>query len=441
MLTSKRTTHRRCIVRTCPHPFYPWLWLGMAPTRTAWIEKRPKGPGGKISSSRGEINALPWLDAPRMESVGQARELLQRLQVLVSRPGGVWEITERGRRVSQLPILVTWLLIVICFVGYLWKSYGGLAASASSHHPALERIVHLLERHKADGDQAITSLTAPSTARVAAPLPPPVPVPPLPATKSVIRPWQQLKAWQLHVFGCFERTVRSKLRFTALWPFKAKSQFERLGLCAKKVLDFGSVHQVEYQWFVRWRPDFVVFDQVRHPSTLPSTCIGCRFRTVAGVKVTKNMMSWDPSSAIIKPKKPADEARRCADCDDQVFMIPKDFVQGALVNLANPGAVSSIYRYHLQLGKGEAPMTMAWENGVDLKHHLCGMEVPGALSKHSRSWKSWKMPAHASRPGLADPVLAPAPLRSCRCCCNSTPLRSCSSSRCDRTPHDALCHG
>ncbi|CAK9087049.1 unnamed protein product [Durusdinium trenchii] len=294
-------------------------------------------------------------------------------------------------------ILVTWLLIVICFVGYLWKSYGGLAASASSHHPALERIVHLLERHKADGDQAITSLTAPSTARVAAPLPPPVPVPPLPATKSValmvcglagsfagesslekqvIRPWQQLKAWQLHVFGCFERTVRSKLRFTALWPFKAKSQFERLGLCAKKVLDFGSVHQVEYQWFVRWRPDFVVFDQVRHPSTLPSTCIGCRFRTVAGVKVTKNMMSWDPSSAIIKPKKPADEARRCADCDDQVFMIPKDFVQGALVNLANPGAVSSIYRYHLQLGKGEAPMTMAWENGVDLKHHLCGMEVP-----------------------------------------------------------------
>lgn len=51
-----------------------------------------------------EINALPWLDAPRMESVGQARELLQRLQVLVSRPGGVWEITERGRRVSQLPV-------------------------------------------------------------------------------------------------------------------------------------------------------------------------------------------------------------------------------------------------------------------------------------------------------------------------------------------------
>ena len=31
-------------------------------------------------------------------------------------------------------------------------------------------------------------------------------------------------------------------------------------------------------------------------------------------EVTKNMMSWDPSSAIIKPKKPADEARRCADC-------------------------------------------------------------------------------------------------------------------------------
>lgn len=71
--------------------------------------------------------------------------------------------TERMNALRQ--ILVTWLLIVICFVGYLWKSYGGLAASASSHHPALERIVHLLERHKADGDQAITSLTAPRRGR------------------------------------------------------------------------------------------------------------------------------------------------------------------------------------------------------------------------------------------------------------------------------------
>eukprot|EP00435_Cladocopium_sp_Y103_P074500 s10_g49.t1 len=50
-----------------------------------------------------EINSLPWVDAPRLEPVDKARKLLKRLQVLASKPGGVWEITPRGKLVSNLP--------------------------------------------------------------------------------------------------------------------------------------------------------------------------------------------------------------------------------------------------------------------------------------------------------------------------------------------------
>jgi len=51
-----------------------------------------------------EINSLPWVDAPRLEPVEQARKLLKRLKVLDSKPGGVWEITPRGELVSNLPV-------------------------------------------------------------------------------------------------------------------------------------------------------------------------------------------------------------------------------------------------------------------------------------------------------------------------------------------------
>lgn len=51
-----------------------------------------------------EINSLPWVDAPRLEPVDKARKLLKRLQVLASKPGGVWEITPRGKLVSNLPV-------------------------------------------------------------------------------------------------------------------------------------------------------------------------------------------------------------------------------------------------------------------------------------------------------------------------------------------------
>jgi len=47
---------------------------------------------------------LPWIDPPPLEAVDTARVLLQRLQVLERKPGGVWDVTDRGLRVADLPV-------------------------------------------------------------------------------------------------------------------------------------------------------------------------------------------------------------------------------------------------------------------------------------------------------------------------------------------------
>eukprot|EP00913_Durusdinium_trenchii_P014835 g13912.t1 len=214
----------------------------------------------------------------------------------------------------------------------------------------------------------------------------------------VVKPWQAeeiSKSWELDIFACFDKENK-----------------------------------------LRWRPDFLVYKTVKHPSSLPQGCIGCRFFTAAGLKkLTQGMLSWDPKLAV----RPA--ARSCGDCDDQVFMVPSEFVRTALADLAPTTSTSATQRYFTKIGKGESQMNMAWENNVPAMR-VCGIEVLGSLGKHTSRWKRLPKPKYSKEIDgtmyQADPFTA-MEIRSCRCCCNSTPLRRCSSSRCDLQPLDPLC--
>ena len=50
-----------------------------------------------------QIASLPWVDRPRPQDLREARNLLQRMQLLREGPRG-FELTERGRRVGSLPV-------------------------------------------------------------------------------------------------------------------------------------------------------------------------------------------------------------------------------------------------------------------------------------------------------------------------------------------------
>ncbi|CAJ1386629.1 unnamed protein product [Effrenium voratum] len=254
----------------------------------------------------------------------------------------------------------------------------------------------------------------------------------------VVRPWQEVQHWHLHVFGCFDKVPRSKLRFTAAWAYRASTQLERLGLCAQRILAFGAggAAGVEYRWFVRWRPDFVAFKRVLHPSKLSQDCIACRFRQVGGMKqVTKGMLSWDPPNCLLR----RESSIPCGDCDDQVFMVPQKFAQAALVDLTNRSK-SAAYVFFVHKRRGENGLTMAWENNVRV-HRICPLEVEGTLDKYVTKWRKWTMPSkYFNQTVGADPG-QPALIRPCSCCCKTAPLRTCSTPRCDSVDAVAREHG
>ncbi|CAK0886187.1 unnamed protein product [Prorocentrum cordatum] len=51
-----------------------------------------------------QIAALPWVDPPKVEDLGIARELLARLRGVEKRPDGGWALTVRGRQLAQFPV-------------------------------------------------------------------------------------------------------------------------------------------------------------------------------------------------------------------------------------------------------------------------------------------------------------------------------------------------
>ncbi|CAJ1368999.1 unnamed protein product [Effrenium voratum] len=206
----------------------------------------------------------------------------------------------------------------------------------------------------------------------------------------------------------------------------------------EEILAFGAggAAGVEYRWFVRWRPDFVAFKRVLHPSKLSQDCIACRFRQVGGMKqVTKGMLSWDPPNCLLR----RESSIPCGDCDDQVFMVPQKFAQAALVDLTNRSK-SAAYVFFVHKRRGENGLTMAWENNVRV-HHICPLEVEGTLDKYVTKWRKWTMPSkYFNQTVGADPG-QPALIRPCSCCCKTAPLRTCSTPRCDSVNAVAREHG
>ncbi|CAE7876685.1 unnamed protein product, partial [Symbiodinium microadriaticum] len=137
--------------------------------------------------------------------------------------------------------------------------------------------------------------------------------------KFLLTPWRKVRNWRLDVFVCTDKNQKIRLAVEKFWAFKSSSQLERIGLCAQRIQKHEREIAVQYRFFVRWRPDFVLMAEVTHPSMLHPDCIGCRFRSVSGMAhLEKGLLSWEPPGCIRKNVY----NHACGDCDDQVFVVP-----------------------------------------------------------------------------------------------------------------------